>query len=195
MNMLQPLAAGYYLLTITVDKRRNPYHRTVTSNSERAYIISVLQDTLKSHPAINDTYPTHKNLSVHIDLLAFSITQERIALVLFGLSRADIQHLSAVIINQLGDFRQDLQMQEVALQSRITHLSGPHNALQTTTLIHADHTDWEYDRYSSIGFYLHERRGGWMHLWRMTRLYNNPETYRLLMQSTIEIKNPTPAAS
>src|SRR5690606_10730899 len=64
----------------------------------------------------------------------------------------------------------------------IRHLAGPHAALQQSVVLHLQHTDWEYDRYSSIGFYLHDRRGDWMHLWRLSQLYANDSThYQMLL--------------
>ncbi len=64
-------------------------------------------------------------------------------------------------------------------------LSGKHEALALSASIHLLHKDWEYDRYSSIGFYLHDRRGDWMKLWRLTQLYDNDATlYREYLERT-----------
>ena len=65
---------------------------------------------------------------------------------------------------------------------RTKKLRGAHQALEQSVAIHSLHTDWEYDRYSSIGFYLHDRRGDWMRLWRLSQLYDNePTHYRALV--------------
>ena len=68
----------------------------------------------------------------------------------------------------------------------IRKLAGEHEALGLSADIHLIHKDWEYDRYSSIGFYLHDRRGDWMKLWRLTKLYdNNAAAYRNFIQHAL----------
>lgn len=180
---------GYYQLTLKADSMSNVQY-IIHSNSERAFIVAVLQDTLR--------HQTTSPLATHIDLLAFSITRSEISLVLFAITHVDVRNIAAIIINRLHSFQQDIHTykpQLATIKSSLSRLAGPRTALHQTTLLHANHLDWEYDRYSSIGFYLHERRGDWMHLWRLSGLYkNNSETYRRLVLATIERKTYVPRA-
>lgn len=177
-------AANYYQLVITSRGQNAGFQPILHSNSERACVIATLQDTLRS-TYTSMYHPVVSKLVTHIDLLGFSITRSDISLVLFALTRQDAQNLGALIVHRLTEFQHDEYIHHPPvsiLQVRITPLPGPRNALHTTTQLHARHQDWEHDRYSSVGFYLHGRRGEWMRLWRITSLYgNDPEKYRALL--------------
>lgn len=193
---------GYYTLTIKADSRQYT-DQIIFSNSERAFIIAILQDCLGS--AARDS-PSNLGIAQHLhtahytDLLGFSITRSHISLVAFSLSRETLRSLGAHIINKLCEFQENEHTsapKTVTPRLTINRLPGPHMALHSTLLIHAQHTDWEYDRYSSIGFYLHERRGDWMRLWRMVQLYEgDPSEYRrLLMPLVNQNRRLTPSTS
>lgn len=177
-------SARYYRLDIVLMPNQKK-HSIIQSNSERASIIAALQDTLGDPLHLDDLLI--KRLSIHTDLLGFSIKREAVSFVLFSLTHADAQNFGAHIVNRLSHFQQThhVYSPEVALpRARIVELAGPHDALHTITQLHLRHEDWEYDRYSSIGFYLHERRGSWMRLWRIAPLFNSdPDTYRQLLRA------------
>ena len=63
-------------------------------------------------------------------------------------------------------------------------LAGRHEALCVSKEIHLLHEQWRYDRYSSIGFYLDDRRGDWMRPYRLTSLFNaQPKQYLQFIKS------------
>lgn len=179
---------GYYEITIKAEHKHR-YEDIISSNSERASILVNLQDIL------GENYdPPGKNilidrLNTNISLLGFSINRNRVSLVVFSLSHADAANLSVVIINNLSSFQEEsAELKQLApMNARIKKLLGPHDALQRCSKLHASHTAWEYDKYSSIGFYLNERKGSWMDIWRLSKLYNNdPEEYRLIVSDIVK---------
>ena len=160
------------------------------SNTERALIISALQKYLGTRSLLQ--FPFHEPaLAKHIDLLAYSLHENGIELVVFAISKESVTLLTKQLIAELKEFRFEYTDHSVA--SSITHaiktLRGIHHALEITRYVHLLHNDWENDRYSSIGFYLHDRRGDWMRLWRVTRLYDNePSQYRRYLLSIVNSK-------
>lgn len=174
---------GYYTITIDVFDAS----RLIQTNSERAFIISQLQDLL-SPRLIIDAVPAYKQLASCIDLLAFSITSRSVQLLVFSVDTSITSHLAHCIAIRLTEYQQGFRAS--TYQSlpepciRIKKLRGPHQALAKSVELHGLHEDWEYDRYSSIGFYLHDRRGDWMRIWRLSQLYDNESmNYRLLLDS------------
>lgn len=191
-NRTHTRGPAYYILTIRAEQQHS-LNQLIFSNSERASIIAALQDCLGNplslHP-IEASIPRHLKLAHYIDLLGFSITRTHISLVVFSVSRPMLRNLGAYLINRLRHFQQDeytSHPRAILPHVRIIRLPGPYMALHSTLVMHASHTDWEYDRYSSIGFYLHDRRGDWMRLWRMTSLYkNSPIEYRRMLLCFID---------
>lgn len=166
----------------------------LSSNNERAFIVSQLQDLL-SHRLLLDALPAHKQLASCIDLAAFSITRDAINLVVFSIDVSITSYFINCLSARLSQYRSDLspssliREQSSNLQAGITRLRGPHHALQQTIKLHLLHNDWEYDRYSSIGFYLHDRRGDWMRTWRIAKLYDqDPRQYHALLTHTRRLK-------
>lgn len=175
---------GYFHITI-----KNELHRPLfTSNNERAFVISFLQQTLSMRTIIESPLG-HQSLAAHIDLLTFSLIRSSCQLIVFGISRHSVDVLSRRLCNELHDYIATYQTtSKPEFSIVIKHLYGPHEALHRSVELHKQHEDWEYDRYSSIGFYLHDRRGDWMRPWRLAQLYAyNPENYRLLMQAKVTI--------
>ena len=159
----------------------------VNSNSERARVIATLQDALLGRVP-EDSCRAVQEIQHHVDLLAFSITRTEATLLVCSLSARAVRNLGALIINNLIDFQRELNTlsRKVSLCTSNRPLAGEYDALDVSLDLHANHLDWEYDRYSSIGFYLHERRGAWMHIWRLSRLYDNrPDHYRALMEHKV----------
>lgn len=162
--------------------------RLIVSNNERAFVISQLQDILGMRSLLEDPY-TNKRLSAHIDLLAYSISPQTIQLLVFAISRRSARSLAALLGERLRQYQSEYTAIGHAHDTTYTikRLFGQHQALSTSIAIHCRHSDWEYDRYSSIGFYLHDRRGDWMRPWRLSRLYeNDTEVYRLLLQNELQ---------
>mgnify|MGYP007068584775 CR=1 FL=1 len=176
--------SGYYLVTL----RPHTFGVLLGTNNERALIISLLQDILTSRSLLEES-STHTKLASHIDLLAFSILKEGIQLVVFSIAKSSLTILGELIILQLGLYYSEYEPNAfqnkhfVKPTTSIRQLIGPHDALKASVQLHCNHPDWEFDRYSSIGFFLHDRRGDWVRLWRLSYLYeNNTNNYRQLME-------------
>lgn len=171
-------AYGYYHVTLSAE-RTTALMRT---NNERAFIVAQLQYFLSPRLILGDV-PAHKQLASCIDLLSFSIKNDAIELILFSIDISLCRYLVSCISDQLSQYQAELRpsnssMPGPYIQTSIRKLDGPHDALANSLTLHLRHEDWEYDRYSSIGFYLHDRRGDWMRTWRLSQLYENkPEHY------------------
>lgn len=177
---------GYYSVTISsIDERK-----LLSSNNDRAFIVSQLQDLLSGRSILESPAP-HRHLASHIDLLAFSIQGRDIRLIAFAISPASLYELSRSITDRLRQYQDEYSAVFTKSQNPVSmlyRLTGPHHALTATINVHLRHNDWEYDRYSSIGFYLHDRRGDWMRPWRLTKLFQNEaDKYRLLVESSIAL--------
>lgn len=174
--------AGYYLITI----RPNIQDTLLANNSERAFVISQLQDmlTMRLFP---ETRPISHNLAAHIDLLAFSILKEAVQVVIFAIAPSSAQLLATNLCKNIQQHKEEWVRTNTSSMGRgnasiaLRKLAGQHEALQASVQLHIVHLDWEYDRYSSIGFYLHDRRGDWMRIWRLTHIYeSDASNYRSL---------------
>lgn len=181
----QSFSQGYYHVTL----RTRTTATLLKSNTERAFIMAQLQDLLSPRLFIGDI-PAHKQLASCIDLLAFSVEPSSIQFVLFSIDRSVARHMCERIVDRFTQYRGDLHMHDIRytppdISIALQKLRGPHHALAQTIALHLRHEDWEYDRYSSIGFYLHDRRGDWMRTWRLTQLYENTAAnyYQLLLRS------------
>jgi hypothetical protein len=173
----------------TTQKTNGYYHIRVYShgsqrffktNNERAFIGVQIQQLLAARSVLEDPLYA-KSLAHHIDLLAFSISEDGIQLLMYCIDVSSLHHLMNILLQRLAQYRSEYQVRinQSDTSVAIRKLAGEHEALSLSADIHLLHKDWEYDRYSSIGFYLHDRRGDWMKLWRLTKLYdNNASTYR-----------------
>ena len=173
---------GYYHVHV----RSAEFSRFFKSNNERAFINMQLQQLLAARSVLEDPLYA-KSLAHHIDLLAFSISESGIQLLAYCIDISSIQNLITILLERLtqyrSEYRIDINFPRARHSVSIRKLSGEHEALVLSAKIHLLHKDWVYDRYSSIGFYLHDRRGDWMKLWRLTRLYgNDTSTYYNFVQ-------------
>jgi hypothetical protein len=167
---------GYYHVQVG-SAESNRFFKT---NNERAFVGVQIQQLLAARSVLEDPLYA-RSLAHHIDLLAFSISQDGIQLLAYCIDVSSLRHLVNILLERLAQYRSEYQhyTQQPAASISIRKLVGEHEALSLSANIHLLHEDWEYDRYSSIGFYLHDRRGDWMKLWRLTTLYNNDApTYR-----------------
>ncbi len=182
---------GYYRISIVTRSGSALLH----TNGERAFIITQLQDLLGARLIIGEV-PAYRQLASCIDLLAFSIKPSGIELLLFSIDATITKDFAHRIIARLAQHQYQYRPGRYAISPELHAttrlLKGPHDALAESVHIHRLHQDWEFDRYSSIGFFLHDRRGDWMRLWRLTQLYDNePDVYQgFLMNGIVTGKNP-----
>ncbi len=175
---------GYYLVTI----RPSSPGLLLRTNNERAFIISCLQDSLSNRTVLTAINPS-VHLAIHIDLLSFSILKEAVQLIVFTIAQSSLEALTNNLKSSLAQYQSDTfnrytnKAACVVTTSSMRRLAGPHEALNMSVQLHLNHSDWEFDRYSSIGFYLHDRRGDWVRLWRLSQLYENTTSnYRHLIE-------------
>lgn len=180
---------------VSIKKTNGYYHARVCSaessrffktNNERAFIRVQIQQLLAARSVLEDPLYA-KSLAHHIDLLAFSISPDGLELLAYCIDISSLEHLINILLERLTQFQSEYQLykQRPDASISIRKLAGEHEALSLSANIHLLHNDWEYDRYSSIGFYLHDRRGDWMKLWRLTKLYDNDaSTYRQFVKQT-----------
>lgn len=178
---------GYYYVTL----RQAGPGRFLHSNNERAFIISQLQDLLSPRLLLNSV-PAHKQLASCIDLLAFSVRDTGVDLLVFAIDKLIttewVEHLAGRLAQYQSEYSYSGLPSKLTVSPlvHIQKLIGPHEALSKSVDIHLLHTNWEFDRYSSIGFYLHDRRGDWMRTWRLAALYENSvEQYTSLITHAI----------
>lgn len=183
---------GYFAISIKSAGSRY----LISTNNERAFIVSQLQDLLGVRSLLEDPY-SYKRMAAHVDLLAFSIRKESIELLVFSIAKSSAITLATIVHTRLQQFQSESMLRngESIPNIHIAALHGPHDALAKSVAIHLLHPDWEYDRYSSIGFYLYDRRGDWMRIWRLSNLFENtPSLYlSLLRSSLITDRNDTEA--
>jgi hypothetical protein len=180
---------GYYHVCI----RALEVGRFLKTNNERAFIGVQLQQILAARSVLEDPLYA-KSLAHHIDLLAFSISEDGIQLLAYCIDVGSLKHLVSILIKRLTQYRSEYQpnIYQPEISISIKRLAGEHEALALSADIHLLHKDWEYDRYSSIGFYLHDRRGDWMKLWRLSNIYNNDASaYRNFLRHNKETKDYT----
>lgn len=181
--------AGYGYFSVQISQQHG--RLLLRSNNERAFIMAQLQDLLGVRTLLEDP-ESRKRLSARIDLLGYSINGSCVRLLMFALSRADTQMLCQCVTQRLRQYQSDYADRHTATEYCISikRLRGKHQALSHSIDIHCEHRDWEYNRYSSIGFYLHDRRGDWMRIWRLSLLFeNDPEIYRLLVEDKLRRRN------
>ena len=174
---------GYYHVRV----RTSGSGRFFKTNNERAFVGVQIQQLLAARSVLEDPLYA-KSLAHHIDLLAFSISEGGIQLLAYCIDISSLQHLINILLQRLVQYRSEYQLYSAQpdISVSMRKLAGEHEALALSADIHLLHKDWEYDRYSSIGFYLHDRRGDWMKLWRLTNLYdNNTSTYREFIQHAL----------
>lgn len=171
---------GYFYITF----RRSDRNPLLQTNDERAFVMAQLQDMLSPRLVIQEI-PEYKQLASCIDLLCFLIDRQSIRLLLFAIDKEFATKLAELLKDRLIARQMDHMWSINRVHNVDIHLrqlSGPHNALSESIRLHRLSPDWEYDRYSSIGFYLYDRRGDWMRIWRLTKLYDNiPEEYRSML--------------
>jgi hypothetical protein len=172
---------GYFSVTLRSRTLAPMFH----TNTERAFVLTQLQDALSPRMIIQGI-PEYRQLAACIDLLCFLVSSSAVHLIVFGIDQTLVSDFSNRLMQQIIAFQAEYTpfptQQSRAIEIKLRRLAGPHQALSETIRIHQLSPDWEYDRYSSIGFYLHDRRGDWMRIWRLTKLYqNNPDTYRSML--------------
>ena len=146
------------------------------NDGDKAFFIGLLQDNLSPRMKLETRKVQPVGYSSEIDLLAYSLTETGIHLLVHTLRKTAIEELGQILLLSYEEY---LYAQHTVTQLPFDtififdKLLGRHEALNVSREIHLLHEDWRNDRYSSIGFYLDDRRGDWMRPYRLTSLFDN----------------------
>jgi hypothetical protein len=177
LEFMQSSKSGYYHVWISSIEDQSFFLRSL----DKAYFISLLRSALSPHDRLQQHSLSADTLAIEIDLLAYSLTETGVHLLVYTIRKQALHELGQRLQTRYAEYIQNQPMFNMLPFETIfifDKLLGPHEALNISREIHLLHDDWRYDRYSSIGFYLDDRRGDWIRLWRLARLYENqPSQY------------------
>lgn len=160
-------------------------------NKDKAYFMTLIQDSLSPRGKLDEMSVRTKGYSSEIELLAYSLTTTGAHLLVHTTRKTAIEDFGQALLFSYQTYIQEqLVHNELPFDSIFIFdkLAGRHEALNVSREIHLLHDDWRNDRYSSIGFYLDDRRGDWMHPYRLTSLFEaKPKLYvRFIKSQPIE---------
>lgn len=162
--------SNYYHLWISSTNKK-PFFLT---NLDKAFFISILQDALSPHKKLSNALSTGHSYADAVDLLAYSLTRTGVHLLVCTPQTSTVDKFTHdLMVSYLKYFLDKHKMHDSPFNSVFIHerLSGAREALDVSKEMHTTHQDWRNDRYSSIGFYLDDRRGDWMKIYHLSRLY------------------------
>ena len=145
------------------------------TNLDKAMIISLFQKLLS--PRGNLKNPNH---SEELNLIAYSLTDFGMNLLLSAASAKVVEDFGQDLLTRYAHYLQEQRTWEILPFDTIfayDKLTDEHEALAISREIHLLHEDWRNDRYSSIGFFLDDRRGDWLSPWRLADLYDNDSVW------------------
>ena len=157
------------------------------NDSDKAFFIGLMQDNLSPRMKLDQIKVKPVGYSSEIELLAYSLTNTGVHLLVHTLRKSAIEELGQILLLSYEEFfythyvANDIPFDTIFIFDK---LLGRHEALGVSREIHLLHEDWRGDRYSSIGFYLDDRRGDWMRPYRLTSLFDNkPRNYLRFIKS------------
>jgi hypothetical protein len=157
------------------------------TNDDKAFFLTVIQDSLSPRKKLDEIRIGSYGYSADIALLAYSLTGTGVHLLVHTRRKAAIEELGQVLLLTYQQHtQQQYQVSKLPFETIFIFdkLAGRHEALDVSREIHLLHEDWRYDRYSSIGFYLDDRRGDWMQPYRLTSLFGGkPKQYLRFIKS------------
>ena len=175
--------SGYFHIWISAIEGASFFN----SNDDKAFFLTLLQDSLSPRKKLDEQTTRTHGYSSEIDLLAYSLTTIGAHLLVHTSRKSSLEDFGQSL---LSAYQAHLQEQLVVDQLPFDtifvfdKLAGRHEALNVSREIHLLHEDWRSDRYSSIGFYLDDRRGDWMRPYRLTSLFEaKPKLYVRYLKS------------
>lgn len=155
--------------------------------TDKAFFISLIQDNLSPRFTLDRLKLTTHSYAPDIDLLAYSLTKAGVHLLVHAARKNAIEEFGQALLFSYETYLAGQRtVHALPFDSLFIFdkLVGRHEALRISRYIHLLHKDWRNDRYSSIGFYLDDRRGDWMRPYRLTTLFENkPKHYLQYMKS------------
>ena len=172
----------YYHVWIAAAKDQVFFHNSY----DKAFFISLFQDYLSPRAGMGEWSGRHQGYAAELDLIVYSLTDFGVNLLVCSSSTEAVEDFGQALLSHYAAYLSQQQAWEVLPFDTIftyDHLADEHEALSISRDIHLLHDNWQSDRYSSIGFYIDDRRGDWMQPWRLTNLFNNDrEWYFNFMQ-------------
>lgn len=165
--MIHKNKPGYYHLWISSVEDETLFTRSF----DKARFLSLIQRTFSLN-IDRERCLSPNNLAVETSLLAYSLTETSIHLLIYSLRKSAIDELGEKL---LFNYAQLISAPRLPFDTLVIydHLAGPHSALNVSREIHLLHKNWRHNRYSSIEFYLDDRQSDWVSTWRLSRLYKN----------------------
>lgn len=142
------------------------------TNLDKALVISLFQKLLSPRSGLKNPH----NYSGELNIIAYSLTDFGMNLLLSAASAKAVEDFGQDLLTRYAHYLQEQRTWEILPFDTIFAydiLQDEHEALAISREIHLLHEDWRNDRYSSIGFYLDDRRGDWLSPWRLADLYDN----------------------
>jgi hypothetical protein len=175
--------SGYFHIWISAVEGMNFFD----NDEDRAFFMTIIQDNLSPRKKLSELSVKIHGYSSDIDLLAYSLTTMGVHLLMYTSRKSAIEEFGQTLLFSYQSF---IQQRSASTQLSFDtififdKLIGRHEALNVSREIHFLHEDWRYDRYSSIGFYLDDRRGDWMRPYRLIALFGGkPKQYLRFMKS------------
>lgn len=157
------------------------------SGDDKAFFISLLQDVLSPRKGLDELNGGSHGYASTIDLLAYSLTATGVHLLIHTTRKSVIEDFGqTLLLSYQGHIQERSTRKQLPFDTvfMFDKLAGRHQALDVSREIHLLHDEWRYDRYSSIGFYLDDRRGDWMRPYRLTCLFGGkPKQYLRFIKS------------
>lgn len=163
-----PPQKDYYHIWIAAAKDQTFFQ----NNLDKAYILLLFQEILSPRANIGTS-----DVPEHLHLLAYSLNDFGMNLLVESSGGVRlVEDFGQQLLTRYADYIHAQQSWEaLPFDTVFTYdaLSDEHEALSISREIHLLHHDWRNDRYSSIGFYLDDRRGDWFSGWQLADLYDN----------------------
>jgi hypothetical protein len=153
--------SGYFHVWISSTKNASFFH----TDNDKAFFITLIQDNLSPRMKLGGIKIHPRGYSSEIDLLAYSLTETGVHLLVHTIRKTAIEEFGqALLLSYEAYLTEQSWITKLPFDSifMFDKLLGRHEALNVSREIHLLHEDWRSDRYSSIGFYLDDRRGDWM---------------------------------
>lgn len=178
----------YYHLWIAAAKDQIFFETSL----DKAYIVHLFHEYLSPRMQLDNGFSQHHNYSSSVDLIAYSLTDFGMNLLLSASSTRSIEDFGQSLLTRYSEFLNQQRAWEMLPFDTIftyDNLADEHEALGISREIHLLQDNWRHDQYSSIGFYLDDRRGDWLQPWRLTNLYNNdPEWYQNFLMDEVPLE-------
>lgn len=175
--------SGYFHVWISSVKGASFF----AGSEDKAFFMTIIQDNLSPRHKLAQLHLRTSSYSSEIDLLAYSLTKTGVHLLVHTTRKTAIEEFGQSL---LLSYQTYVQQKDALTQLpfdtifMFDKLAGRHEALYVSREIHLLHDEWRYDRYSSIGFYLDDRRGDWMRPYRLTSLFHaKPKQYIRFIKS------------